>query len=101
MDPEVSNTGSDRCGSDPGTSSTAPASARARDRGDQRKSGRGSRAHVRRVPSDAEYQQDNAMVQRDQLASDAKGICASKATILGASFLGSRISGGEQRQPDR
>ena len=101
MDPEVSKTGSDRCGSDPGTRSSAPDSAGARDRGDQRKSGRGSCAHVRIVPTDAEYQQDNAMVQRDQLASDAKGICASKATILGPSFLGSRISGGEQRQPDR
>lgn len=97
MDPEVSKTCADGAGSDPGSRSAAPDSDRARDRGDQRESSGGSCAYVHIIPTDAEYQQNNAVVQRDQLPSDAKGICASKASILGPAFLGSRISGGDQR----
>ena len=101
VDPEISKTGADGGGSDPSSRSSTANSDGARDRGDQRDSGCRSCAYIHIVPTDAEYQQDNAMVQRDQLVNDVKGVYPFEASILGSAFLGSRISSGEQRQPDR
>ena len=50
---------------------------------------------VYRVPTDAEHQQDGAVVERDEFKGAIAGVCPLTKAVLGSAFLGKRIYGSE------